>query len=31
MCAVEQNGARVLPETKEEVVMNIMNVDEMES
>jgi hypothetical protein len=30
MCAVEQNEARVLPETKEDVVHNIMNVDEME-
>jgi hypothetical protein len=31
MCAVEQNEARVLPETKKELVRNIMNVDEMES
>jgi hypothetical protein len=31
MCAVEQNEARVMPETKEELVHNIMNVDEMES
>jgi hypothetical protein len=31
MCAVEQNEARVMPETKEELVRNIMNVDEMES
>jgi hypothetical protein len=31
MCAVEQNEARVLPETKEYLVHNIMNVDEMES
>jgi hypothetical protein len=31
MCAVEQNEARVMPETKEEFVKNIMNVDEMES
>jgi hypothetical protein len=31
MCAVEQNEARVIPETKEELVKNIMNVDEMES
>jgi hypothetical protein len=31
MCAVEQNEARVMPETKEELVQNIMNVDEMES
>jgi hypothetical protein len=31
MCAVEQNEARVMPETKEELVKNIMNVDEMES
>jgi hypothetical protein len=29
MCAVEQNEARVMPETKEELVRNIMN--EMES
>jgi hypothetical protein len=31
MCAVEQNEAIVMPETKEELVMNIMNIDEMES
>jgi hypothetical protein len=31
MCAVEQNEARVMPESKEELVRNIMNVDEMES
>jgi hypothetical protein len=31
MCAVEQNEARVMPEAKEELVRNIMNVDEMES
>jgi hypothetical protein len=31
MCAVEQNEARVMPETKEYLVHNIMNVDEMES
>jgi hypothetical protein len=31
MCAVEQNEARVMPETIEELVKNIMNVDEMES
>jgi hypothetical protein len=31
MCAVEQDEAIVMPETKEELVMNIMNVDEMES
>jgi hypothetical protein len=31
MCAVEQNEARLLPETKEELVHHIMNVDEMES
>jgi hypothetical protein len=30
MCAVEQNEAIVMPETKEELVMNIMNFDEME-
>jgi hypothetical protein len=29
--AVEQNEARVLPETKDELVHHIMNVDEMES
>jgi hypothetical protein len=31
MCAVEQNEAIIMPETKEELVQNIMNVDEMES
>jgi hypothetical protein len=31
MRAVEQYEARVMPETKEDVVHNIMNVDEMES
>jgi hypothetical protein len=31
MCAVEQNEARVMPETKDDLVRNIMNVDEMES
>jgi hypothetical protein len=31
MCAEEQKEARVMPETKEELVRNIMNVDEMES
>jgi hypothetical protein len=31
MCAVEQNEARIIPETKEDLVKNIMNVDEMES
>jgi hypothetical protein len=31
MCAVEQDEAIGMPETKEELVMNIMNVDEMES
>jgi hypothetical protein len=31
MCAVEQNEAIVMPETKEKLVMNIMNIDEMES
>jgi hypothetical protein len=31
MCVVEQNEAIVIPETKEELVKNIMNVDEMES
>jgi hypothetical protein len=31
MCAVEQYQAIVMPETKEECVMNIMNFDEMES
>jgi hypothetical protein len=30
MCAVEQNEAIVMPETKEELVRNIMKVDEME-
>jgi hypothetical protein len=31
MCAVEQIEARVMPETKDDLVRNIMNVDEMES
>jgi hypothetical protein len=31
MGSVEQNEARVMPETKEESVRDIMNVDEMES
>jgi hypothetical protein len=31
MCAVEQNEERALPETKEDLVHHIMNVDEMES
>jgi hypothetical protein len=31
MCAVEQDEVIVMPETKEELVMNIMNFDEMES
>jgi hypothetical protein len=31
MCAVEQDEATVMPETKEELVRNIMNLDEMES
>jgi hypothetical protein len=31
MCAVEQDEARVMLETKEELVHNIMNVDETES
>jgi hypothetical protein len=31
ICAVEQNKARVMPETKEELVRNIMNLDDMES
>jgi hypothetical protein len=31
MCAVEQDEALVMPETKEELFMNIMNFDEMES
>jgi hypothetical protein len=30
-CAVEQDEAIVMPETKEELVMNTMNFDEMES
>jgi hypothetical protein len=30
MCAVENDEAIVMPETKEALVMNIMNVDEME-
>jgi hypothetical protein len=29
MCAVEQDDAIVMPETKEELVMNIMNFDEI--
>jgi uncharacterized protein YuzB (UPF0349 family) len=29
MCAVEQNEEIVMPETKEELVMNIMNIDEI--
>jgi hypothetical protein len=31
MCTVEQDEAIFMPETKEELVMNIMNFDEMES
>jgi hypothetical protein len=31
MCAVEQNETKLLPETKQDLVHNIMNVDEMES
>jgi hypothetical protein len=31
MYVVEQNEAKAMPETKEEFVQNIMNVDEMES
>jgi hypothetical protein len=31
MCAVEQDEAITMPETKEELVMNIMNFNEMES
>jgi hypothetical protein len=31
MCAVDQNEARFMPETKEDLVKKIMNVDEMES
>jgi CRISPR/Cas system CSM-associated protein Csm5 (group 7 of RAMP superfamily) len=31
MCVEEQNDAIVMPENKEELVMNIMNSDEMES
>jgi hypothetical protein len=30
MCALEQNEAIVMSETKEELVMNFMNIDEME-
>jgi hypothetical protein len=30
MCAVQQNEARVMPETKEKLVRKIINVDEME-
>jgi hypothetical protein len=31
MCAVEKDDAIVMPETKKELVINIMNFDEMES
>jgi hypothetical protein len=31
MCAVEQDDARLLPETKQDLVHHIMKVDEMES
>jgi hypothetical protein len=31
MCAVEKDEAIVMPETKRELVMNIMTFDEMES
>jgi hypothetical protein len=31
MCAVEKNETRVMPDTKDDLVHNIMNVDEMES
>jgi hypothetical protein len=31
MCAVEKDDAIVMPETKKELVMNIMHFDEMES
>jgi hypothetical protein len=31
MCEVEQDEAIVMPETKEELVMNIINFDGMES
>jgi hypothetical protein len=31
MCTVEQNEAIVFPETKEDLVHHIINVDEMES
>jgi hypothetical protein len=31
MCAVKQDEATVMSETKEELVMNIMNLDDMES
>jgi hypothetical protein len=31
MCTVEQNKAIVMPETKEELARNTMNVDEMEA
>jgi hypothetical protein len=31
MCAVEQDEAICMPETKEELVLNVMNFDEMES
>jgi hypothetical protein len=30
-CVVEQDEAIVMPETKEKLVMNIMNFDEMKS
>jgi hypothetical protein len=30
MCAVEKDEAIVMPESKEELVMNIMHFDEME-
>jgi hypothetical protein len=31
MCVVEQDEEIIMPETKEELVMNTMNFDEMES
>jgi hypothetical protein len=31
MCTVEQDEARLLPESKDDLVHHIMNVDEMES
>jgi hypothetical protein len=31
VCAVDQDEAIIMPETKEELVMNIMNLDEVES